>query len=625
MPDNATKKHEFEFQAEVQKLLHLLASSLYTHKEIFLRELVSNSSDALNKMRFESLTEKEYENPELNLEIKITADKEKKLLTISDTGIGMNEDELKNNLGTIAKSGSFDFINNLKEQSEDKMDIIGQFGVGFYSAFMVAKKITVETKSYKKGSKAYRWISDGSGKFTIEEISKDTRGTDVILELKDEELEYAENLRLENIIQKYSNFISFPIFVGENTVNSTSALWSKPKSTIKDEEYKDFYKFISNDFNDPFFHLHIEAEGTTQFKAILFVPEKNMEFMGFSLAEHGLSLYTNKVMIQRECKHLMPKYLRFVRGIVDSEDIPLNVSRETIQDDINIRKIKKVLMNKFFSHLEGMADKEKENYDKFYNEFGKLLKEGFTQDFEYRDRIKELLRFNSSLGKTNEDTISLKEYVEKMKSEQKEIYYFSGPTLDAIKQSPHLEAFKAKGIPVLFLTDPLDDLVMSHLIEYDSKKIVPIDQAKIDLLENEEKEEKTDEDYDKKFNDLLAKIKVVLKDKITDAVISKRLTDSPCCLVNPDGSVSSHLQKILKSVNKDYQTTPKILEINKNHELIKNLAEILTSKKEDLYIEQSIQLLFDTALLLEGYLDNPMEAIQRINKIMETSTKYYLK
>ena len=333
-------------------------------------------------------------------------------------------------------------------------------------------------------------------------------------------------------------------------------------------------------------------------------------------------------MIQQECEFLMSKYLRFVRGVVDSEDIPLNVSRETIQDDINIRKIKKVLMGKFFTFLEETAEKEKEKYDKFWVEFGRMIKEGFTQDFEYRERLKELLRFHSSLAKNKEELISLKEYVAAMKEGQSEIYYLSGPSLDAIGKSPHLEIFKKKEIPVLFVTDPLDDLVMSHLMEYNGKKVKTADQANLDLLagDNDKKEDENKEksETDKSFMNFLAKVKTVLTGKIQDALESKRLTDSPCILVNPDGSMSSHMQKILKAVNKDYQMSPKILEINKNHALVKNLVEILEAKKNELFVDEAIQLLFDSALMLDGYLDNPADTIQRMNRILETSTRYYV-
>jgi molecular chaperone HtpG len=628
MAEKTQKGEQYQFQAEVQRLLNLLASSLYTHKDVFIRELVSNASDALNKMRFETLTKKEYENKDLPLEIRIKSDKENNVVTISDTGIGMTKDDLINNLGTIAKSGSFDFIEKLKnEKNKDAIDIIGQFGVGFYSAFMVAGKITVETKHFEKGSKGYRWISDGSGSFTIEEIEKEKRGTDVIVNLKEDDKEFTDEFTIKNVIKKYSNFISFPIYVGDEQVNTTEALWRKRKQNIKEEEYNEFYKFIANDFQDPMLHMHITAEGTTQFRALLFIPQKNMEIMGLSVVEHGLSLYSNKVLIQQECKHLMPKYLRFVRGVVDSEDIPLNISRETIQDDINIRKIRKVLMNKFFSRLEELAEKDTDKYKEFWNEFGKMLKEGFTQDFEYKERIKKLLRFKSSIAKKDEDIISLQEYVDNMKDNQTEIYYFSGPSLDDIKNSPHLEIFKKKGIPVLYLTDPLDDLVMSHLTEFDGKPIKPADQANLKLTEEEKSKDKKEgeepSDYDKKFNNLIVKFKSVLGDRIKDVVESNRLTDSPCILVNPDGSMSSHMQKILKAVNKDYKMAPKILEINKDHGLIKNLAETLDAKKNELYVDQAINLLFDSAVILDGYLENPTETVKRINSVLETSSRYY--
>lgn len=429
-------KHEegFEFQAEIKKLLNILSHSLYTHKEVFLRELISNASDALTKIRYYSLTNPDYEGKDLPLEININVDEKSKILTISDTGIGMTKDEIIQNVGTIAKSGSLDFIANLSEQAKKDSNIIGQFGVGFYSVFMVADEVRIRTKSYKKDEPAFEWHSDGTGKYFLNPIEKERRGTDIVVHLKDDEKEYTEKSRIQSIIKKYSNFVSFPIMVCGERANQITAIWKEPKKNITEEQYNEFYKFISNTEDIPLFRLHTSAEAPIQFSSIVYCPSTNYETYGFKKLEHGLQLYSNKILIQSDCKLLLPEYLRFVRGVVDSADIPLNISRETFQDNRIIHKMKSILVKQIITLLQDLAKNEKEKYETFWRQFGRILKEGVHFDFENRDQLSHLLRFNSSTCTDASGLISLKEYIDRMKPEQKEIYYITAVNRETIEK-----------------------------------------------------------------------------------------------------------------------------------------------------------------------------------------------
>jgi HSP90 family molecular chaperone len=619
-------KQTFQFQAEINKLLDLFAKSLYTHKEIFLRELISNSSDALSKIKFEQLTNKDVQNPELDLEINISIDKDNKKITVSDTGIGMTKDELVNNLGTIARSGTIEYLKKLTEEQKGEKPLIGQFGVGFYSSFMVADKVEVETKSYLKDEPAYRWIADGSGEYTIEDTDKDKRGTTVTLHLKEEDSEYIEKPRIEQIIKKYSNFVPFPVKVEGEQGNKVKALWTQPKNEITEEEYNEFYKFATTSFDDPMFHLHLQADVPVQFNAILYIPKiNNAKMFGYNMnKEYGPSLYSNKVMIMDQCKDLLPPYLDFIKGVVDTEDVPLNISRETLQDNRNIIKIKKVLTKKLLSFLEDKAKEDAEAYNKFWEEFGISIKQGISVDFENRGRIAGLLRFNSSFNDDDKGLVSLADYVSRMNDDQKEIYYISGESRKVIESNPHLEIFKKNGIEVLYLYDPADDFVLSGLGNFDDKPIKSIDQANLDSLKSEEEKEKSEEEA-QKLENLIKYIKEYLKDKVTEVRKSNRLTDSPVCLVNPDNTTSTQMQKIMKMMNENFEIPKKIFEVNYDSPLIKNLAEIHADGKKKDYLNSCIDQLFDNALMLDGIMSQPSEMISRINKLMEEGSQEMLK
>jgi molecular chaperone HtpG len=617
-------KQTYQFQAEINKLLELFAKSLYTHKEVFLRELISNSADALSKIKFEQLTNKNVMNPELDLNINIIMDKDNNKLIVSDTGIGMTKDELVNNLGTIARSGTLEYLKKLSEEQKGEKPLIGQFGVGFYSSFMVADKVEVDTKSYIPDEPAYKWIADGSGEYTIEDSDKEKRGTTITIYLKEDDKEYLEKYRIEEIIKKYSNFVPFPVKVEEEQINQVKALWTQPKSEITEDEYKEFYKFATTSFDDPMFYLHLQADVPVQFNSILYIPKmNNTKMFGHMNKEYGPSLYSSKVLIMDNCKDLLPPYLDFVKGVVDTEDIPLNISRETLQDNRNIIKIKKVLTKKLLSFLEDKAKEDAEAYHKFWNEFGISIKQGISIDFENKDRIAGLLRFNSSFNDDEKGLVSLDDYVSRMNEEQKEIYYISGENRKVLEKNPHLEIFRKNGIEVLYLYDPADDFVLSGLGTYDEKPVKSIDQANLDSLKTEEEKEKTEEET-KKLENLTKYMKEILKDKVTEVKKSNRLTDSPVCLVNPDNTTSSQMQKIMKMMNENFEIPKKIFEVNYESPLIKNLADIHEKGNNNEYLDNCIYQLFDNALMLDGIMSQPSEMITRINKLMEEGSNEIL-
>lgn len=610
---------EFEYRAEMKQLLQLIVHSLYTHPEVFLRELVSNASDALNKLRFRMLTDKNVLQPDAELSIRIELDPKKQFFSIEDSGIGMTREDLINEIGTVAKSGTLEFLQNLQKQ-EKAVDasLIGQFGVGFYSVFMVTDQVTIETRHADPDSKGYRWRSGADGKFTIEEIEKPDRGTKIYFTLKDEYKEFADEQRVKEIIRRYSNFVDFPIYVGKEQVNRITALWQKPKSEISDEELNEFYKFITNDFEPPLGHLHLSIEGSVNFKALLFIPQSAPPQFMLQELEKSVQLYSNKVFIQENAKELLPEYLRFVRGVVDTEDLPLNVSREWTQSSPVMSKIRSVLVNKILGLLEDWAKNEPEKYRKFYDNFGTLFKTGINTDFANRDRIINLLRFEST--KTGEGELtSLKEYVERMKTDQKEIYYLSGDNPDTIRRNPNLEYFRKNDIEVLLLTDPVDIFVVPAIGEYDKKPLKSIDKADLDLKEEKKSEEEA-------LNDNLAKalievFKETLGDKVEDVVLSKRLVDSPATLVSGKEGLDSQMEKMMKMMDKGFSGSKKILEINPRHPLIKNLAGKVLADGKDPLLRKSILQLYEGALLIDGNLESPAEFVRRMTEIMEAATR----
>ena len=616
---NITEK--FEFKAEMKQLLHLIIHSLYTNPEIFIRELISNSSDALNKLRFEQLTNSNILNPEIPPSIKINLDKEKKSFSIEDTGIGMTKEDLISKIGTIASSGTVEFLEQIKLNSKDKpldmSQFIGHFGVGFYSVFMVTEEVTIETRTFEQNSKAYKWISKGENDFFVEECDREVRGTKISFTLKDEFQNFAEEYVVENSINKFSNFVSHPIFLNDKEVNRVSAIWQKKKEEIKDDELKEFYKFISNDFSDPLEHLVLSIEGNINFKAILFIPSKAPTALFRDVSEKSLHLYVNRVFIQDDAKELLPDYLRFVKGVVDSEDLPLNVSREFTQSSAIMIKIKNILVGKILAWLEDIASKETDKFNKFYNNFGSLLKTGLNTDFVNKDKIIELLRFETSKTKA-EELISLKEYSLRMKTEQKDIFYIAGAAREIIENNPNIEYFKKNEIEVLFLTDPVDIFVLPYMSDYDGKILVSIDKADIDFQTTQT--ESTSEEENAQSEQIILKFKEILGDKVEDVIISKRLVSFPVTLVVGKTGIDSQMEKVMFMLNKDFQATKKILEINISHPLLKNIERILFANPNDSKVVDVVNQLFDAALLIEGQIKDPNEFVKRTFDFMTQAT-----
>jgi molecular chaperone HtpG len=626
-------KTKHEFKAETKKLLDILVHSLYTSREIFLRELISNSSDALDKLRFESNKETDFENKELPLEIKINFDNKKNIITVSDTGIGMTRDELIANIGTIAKSGSDEFLKQLTENKDAANNIIGRFGIGFYSVFMVAKEVVIKTKSYKKHQPAVVWKSDGLGDYEISDTDeKLNRGTTIEIYLKDDAKEFADKYRLQGIIKKHSNFISFPIYLESEKVNTVSAIWREPKSSITKEQYNEFYKFLSFDSEDPLEIIHTSVDAPIQFNALLFIPKKSYEFWRFNRDDYGLDLYVRRVLIQHQNKDLLPEYLSFVKGVVDSEDLPLNISRETLQENIIFTKISSSITTTVLSNLQKLAKDSADKYSEFWKEHGRIFKLGYM-DFTNTEKYQQLLRFNSSNCKDDKELISLEDYVSRFKNDQKEIYFAVGSSRDAIESNPHLEIFKSKGLEVLYLYDPVDEFVVSSIRKHKDFDFKAVDSVDIKSLENLEdinvKENNLNElskDDEKHFDSLLAKMKNILGDKVIEVIESKRLIESPATLINPEDSISSTMQKILKMANKDIGISQqkRIMEINKDHQLIRNLLEIFKKNSTDQFIIDTTEQLYDSAILLEGNLEDPYKLVNRVNKLLTEASAHYI-
>ena len=609
---------EFQFQAEMEQLLHLIVHALYTHREIFLRELISNASDALNKIRFRMLTDKHVLDPDADLKITIEVDPNEGTFAIEDSGIGMTREELIREIGTVARSGTLEFLKQLQQQKGAvDASLIGQFGVGFYSVFMVAEEVTIETRHADPESRGYRWRSRGTGTFSIEEIERPHRGTRISFKLKEDAREFSEPERVKQIIKRYSNFVDFPIYLGKEQVNRVTALWQLPKGEIKEEELAEFYKFIANDFNPPLAHLHLSLEGAVSFKALLFIPETAPPLFLREDLEKSVHLYSRKVLIQEHSKELLPEYLRFVRGVVDSEDVPLNVSREWVQSSPVITKIRQVLTGKILSWLEELAKNEPRKYLTFYRNFGSLFKMGVNADFEHRDRIVKLLRFDTTQTEPDEP-ISLQQYVERMKSDQKAIYYLSGEHRDLLMKNPKLEYFLANQIEVILLTDPVDVFVMPSIGSFEGKPIQSIEQAELETGTSESSGEALSSNL---ADNLLNVFKQVLGDRVEDVVVSRRLVNSPVILVAGKEGLDSQMEKMMKLLDRDFKASKKVLEINPTHPLIKNLARLALGDGQNMLLHKCILQLYQGAQLLEGHLESPAEFVQRMTEIMQEATK----
>lgn len=624
------EKQTYRFKAEVKQLLDILTHSLYTNREIFLRELISNASDALEKLHFETLRGTEIVNKQLPLEISITMDKDKNILTITDTGIGMTDKELIKNIGTIAKSGTAEYLKKVAGSGEDSTSIIGKFGVGFYSVFMVANEVVITTRSYEKESEAVQWKSDGVGSFEINTVKgKVSRGTRIEIFLKEDAKEFSEKWGVESVIKKHSNFIPFPIKLDKEQINKVRAIWREPKFQIKQEEYDEFYKFLTYDSEVPFDTLHIAIDAPVQYNSLLFIPTHAPEWMGNEQLERGLDLYVKRVLIQHEYKDVLPEYLRFIRGVVDSEDIPLNISRETLQGNLVVSKIKNNLVTQILSHLSKMSKEDEKKYFEFWKKFSRQFKLGYA-DFQNKEKFSDLLRFNSSIKEKEDELISLDDYATRIKPDQKEIYYLFAQNRDAMLKNPHLEIFKKKELEVIYTYDPIDEFVMESLNKYKDYDLISVDKADLSKLEKfsdlEEKEKPavlSDED-EKVFDKLIRRMKDVLGDKVTDVVESKRLTSSPSCLVSPDGTMTSGMQKIMQLVNKDMTIPKRIMEINRDHPLIRNLLKIYKMDVNDPHLARVTEQLYESSLLLDGYLTDTHTMVSRIEDLLETSTEWYL-
>lgn len=624
-----TKK--YEFKAEVKKLLDILVHSLYTSREIFLRELISNASDALDKLRFESTRGSEIADKDLPLEITITFDEKKKVLTISDNGIGMSRDEVIANIGTIAKSGTEEFAKLLAESKSDPSNIIGRFGVGFYSVFMVAKEVIIKTKSFKVDEPAIEWKSDGLGDYEIIDLDeKKTRGTTVEIFLKDDAEEFVQKWKLESTIKKHSNFITFPIILDKEKVNTVNAIWREPKSSVKKEQYDEFYKFLSYDSEDPMDVIHKAVDAPIQFNALLFIPKKSGEAFYYDRENYGLDLYVRRVLIQHKNKDLLPEYLSFVKGVVDSEDLPLNISRETLQENVVFSKIASSVTSNILTYLQDKAKNDAAAYAEFWKEHGKIFKLGYM-DFVNQEKYMDLLRFNSSSAQDQKELVSFSEYATRMKEGQKEIYYISGTNREALAVDPHIEIFKNKGLEVLYLYDPVDEFVIQSIRKYKDFELKSVDNADMknlkDLKDVEEKKNEVEplaKDDQKQFFSLLTKMKSILSDRVEDVVESKRLVDSPACLVSKDDSMSAQMKKILKMTKQDVGIEKKVLEVNPDHALVRNLVKVFKTDSNDEFILKVTEQLMDSALLQEGNLEDPHKLIKRLNEMMEQSSSWYV-
>jgi len=642
------------FQTEVKQLLQLMIHSLYSNKEIFLRELVSNAADASDKLRFKALSNADLYEGDGELRVRVSCDKENNTVTISDNGIGMNLEEVIEHLGTIAKSGTAEFFSQLSGDQASDSQLIGQFGVGFYSAFIVADKVTVRTRrAGDEASQGVEWVSTGEGDFTTANIEKANRGTDIILHLKEDESEFADDWRLKSIVTKYSDHISVSVemltpevpaveAVAEekddegnvttpaieakdavpakwDAVNKATALWTREKAEVSDDEYKEFYKHVSHDFGDPLLWEHNKVEGKTEYTSLLYVPTKAPFDMYNREKQHGLKLYVQRVFIMDDAEQFMPTYLRFVKGLLDSNDLPLNVSREILQDNKVTQAIRKGCTKRVLKMLEKLGKNDAEKYQGFWDEFGQVLKEGPAEDMTNKEQIAGLLRFAS----TNEDNavqnVSLASYIERMKEGQDKIYYVVADSFEAAKNSPHLEVFRKKGIEVLLMSDRIDEWLVSHLNEFDGKQLQSVTRGGLDLGDMDDAETKeAQEKLEKEFDSVVTRIKDALAGKVKEVKLSQRLTDSPACIVADENDMSSQMAKLMASVGQEVPDSLPIFEINGEHELVKHVAD----EQDDDKFNQWVEVLFEQAMLAErGSLKDPASFVSRLNKLMLSLTK----
>jgi len=609
MSTAATNREQFAFQAEIKQLLQLLSHSLYQSKEIAVRELVSNASDALDKMRFVGMTDDAHRETG-PLEITVEGRPDARTLVIRDNGVGMTRDELVSNLGTIARSGSLEFLRKAAASGKADVSLIGQFGVGFYSAFMLAESVKVRSRSYGEGS-GWEWESDGSGTFTVEPAEGLPRGTEVILHLKDDAKDFAEDYRIKNILKTYSGFVPHPIKVDGQVVNDQKPIWVEPKGQVTDEQHARFYQYLTHGGDEaPLWHLHLAVDSPIQFRAILYCPKANVERLGFGRIEHGISLCARRILVQGDNRDLLPEYLRFLVGLVDSEDLPLNVSRETLQDSSVIRRIRGVLVKGVLDKLTKMAEETPDDYLAFYRQFGAAIKEGIAVDHANRDRVARLLRFASSDADDGSTLTGLDAYIKRATAEQKAIYYLGGPDLASIRKSPNLEIFRKRDVEVLFLTDPVDEFVMTSLHAFDGRTLTSIDSSDIELpgAEADKPEEKPGTTPEGGFGRVLELFREALGSRVESVRESKRLTDSPCCLVNADGGLSVQMRRLLKA--------------NNRAALIRRLSLLAANEASNGdFIRQCALQLWANTMILEGETAEPEEMVARVQSLMEQAAQ----
>ncbi len=627
------QSEKMEFKAEVKQLLHLMIHSLYSNKEIVLRELISNASDAADKLRFEALADGSLYEDDSDLNIRVSFDKKARTLTISDNGIGMSREEVVNNIGTIAKSGTKEFMTALSGEQIKDANLIGQFGVGFYSAFIIADKVTLITR--RAGSKeAVKWESAGEGDFTLDTVEKATRGTDVIMHLRKEEDEFLNDWKLKSIVRKYSDHITLPILMkksewkdGEDgaggelvatdedeTVNQASALWARAKKDITEEEYQDFYKHLAHDMDNPLTYTHNRVEGNQEYISLLYVPSKAPFDLYDRERSNGIKLYVKRVFIMEDADKLMPQYLRFVRGVIDSADLPLNVSRELLQDSRDVDAIKKGSVNKVLGLLEDLAKNKPEEYAQFWSEFGRVMKEGPGEDFANKDKIAGLLRFASTHDDNETQSVSFADYIGRMKEGQEAIYYITADSFAAAQHSPHLEIFRKKGIEVLLMSDKVDEWMLGGLTEFDGKKLQSIAKGDLDLGKLEDASEKeAQKKVEEASKDLIERIKQALGEEVKEVRVTHRLTDSPACLVAGEHDLSGNLARMLKAAGQKAPESKPVLEVNPAHRLV----EKLKAEKDETRFNDYTRVLFDQALLAEGgQLNDPASFVRRINALL---------
>ncbi len=635
------KKETLGFQTEVKHLLHLMIHSLYSNKEIFLRELISNASDAADKLRFKALSNDSLYEGDSDLKIRLEFDKDKRTITIIDNGIGMTREEVQEHIGTIAKSGTKQFFEALTGDQAKDSELIGQFGVGFYSAFIVADKVTLTTrKAGDDASEGVRWESAGEGDYTLESIDKPTRGTEIVLHLKEAESEFLDGYRIRSIVRKFSDHISLPIVMDkevlppvkdeegedteakaepeivEETINSASALWTKARQDISDEDYNEFYKHVGHDFQDPLIHVHSKVEGSNEYTLLLYVPARAPFDMWDRDAKHGVKLYIRKVFITDDAEQLMPRYLRFIRGIIDANSLPLNVSREILQQSKQISTIKSGAVKKVLGMLETLAKNEPEKYETFWSQFGTVIKEGPIEDHSNKERIAKLMRFASTHNDTDKQTVSLEDYVSRMQEGQDKIYYVTADTFSAAKNSPHLEIFRKKGIEVLLLSDRVDEWLVSHMDEFDGKHLQSVAKGDLDLGTETEEEKKEHEQINQDFESVLKQIKEVLGDKVSEVRLSHRLTESPACLVADVYGMSLNMERIMKDAGQMFGGMGKkpIFELNPNHALVTRMK----AEQDDERFADLTHILFDQAILSEGgQLEDPAAFVHKLNGLLQ--------